>query len=438
MKYILPVIIATLALCTASVSAAEPTITPVPTDFAYPETWHNLALDVTIPSGDEGASDTLNALTARINGTARWEEDITAATLWADAGDAGWQGWGTDTILGSAEYVNDTIVFRDLSVTIPADGLRVFVTLTIDFSVTSQKTAYLFVPQYADVDVDGQYDEGDTGIFTAAGIGQHGQAANTQPLYVKETRIDLWGPAVIVTNLDDGDTVTGTDLTITGQARDQGIDGKVRNIQVGIGQTIDTLSWYDVTADGEEDIVDWSYQWTDIASGQYVVAVQAEDSAGNDSGVITIGTITASQADDGEVPEEEEEEMPAETTSLRDGHLVKTVTGSKVYVISDGQLRWITSGDVFEGLGYDWNNILTVTAEQLTAFPAGQEVTITYRHPEGTLIKYATWPEVFLIEDGYRRHIANEETFLGLGYQWGEIVTVPDWESYPDGEEIRL
>lgn len=122
---------------------------------------------------------------------------------------------------------------------------------------------------------------------------------------------------------------------------------------------------------------------------------------------------------------------------IHSGSLVKTADDPRVYVISDSTKRWFSSAEVFTGLGYDWANIQTVSAADLSIYPEGDAISITYRHPNGTLLKYQTYLEVYRLENGQRRHIANSSVFTNLGYQWGQIVTVPDWEQYPDGIEIQ-
>mgnify|MGYP001607571508 CR=1 FL=1 len=87
---------------------------------------------------------------------------------------------------------------------------------------------------------------------------------------------------------------------------------------------------------------------------------------------------------------------------------------------------------------FPFETISSHTATHTNAYLVGEPLTVTYRHPNGTLIKYQTYPEVYLLDKGSRRHIANETAFLGLGYHWSAMVTVPDWEQYPDGTEIQL
>jgi hypothetical protein len=42
------------------------------------------------------------------------------------------------------------------------------------------------------------------------------------------------------------------------------------------------------------------------------------------------------------------------------------------------------------------------------------------------LIKSSTNPKVYLLENGTKRHIANEEVFIGHGWQWQDVVVLSD------------
>ncbi|MBU1754587.1 peptidoglycan DD-metalloendopeptidase family protein, partial [bacterium] len=57
-----------------------------------------------------------------------------------------------------------------------------------------------------------------------------------------------------------------------------------------------------------------------------------------------------------------------------EGLLVKSSTDSRVYIIKDGQRRWITSETIFNELGYDWNDVLLVTDNILNNIPEGEPI----------------------------------------------------------------
>jgi hypothetical protein len=59
-----------------------------------------------------------------------------------------------------------------------------------------------------------------------------------------------------------------------------------------------------------------------------------------------------------------------------DGELLKSSNSPAVYLIADGQKRAFTSGTIFENLGYDWGNVITVSPQLLYLYPEGEPITI--------------------------------------------------------------
>jgi len=57
-----------------------------------------------------------------------------------------------------------------------------------------------------------------------------------------------------------------------------------------------------------------------------------------------------------------------------DGELLKSSNSPAVYLISDGQKLPVTSGEVFEDLGYKWANIITVSPKVLYYYPEGEPI----------------------------------------------------------------
>lgn len=62
------------------------------------------------------------------------------------------------------------------------------------------------------------------------------------------------------------------------------------------------------------------------------------------------------------------------------------------------------------------------------------------KFPDGTLLKTPTSPKVYVIEHGKKRHIADEKMFLALGYKWSNVINTSDIMSslYPIGPGISL
>lgn len=74
-------------------------------------------------------------------------------------------------------------------------------------------------------------------------------------------------------------------------------------------------------------------------------------------------------------PETLEKYETAEPLKFKDGDLITSPGSNKaVYVVSNGQRRPITSGDVFEQLGYSWKRIIWTTEAVMALHPIGQPV----------------------------------------------------------------
>ena len=63
-----------------------------------------------------------------------------------------------------------------------------------------------------------------------------------------------------------------------------------------------------------------------------------------------------------------------------DGTLLKSNTQPAVWLVQDGQRRWIPSPDIFNGNGYNWAAILVVSDAEIEAIPQGPDVPL-----------YTTW-----------------------------------------------
>ena len=66
--------------------------------------------------------------------------------------------------------------------------------------------------------------------------------------------------------------------------------------------------------------------------------------------------------------------------------------------------------------------------------PEGEPVRFT----EGTLVKVAGSPAVYVVSGGLRRPIASSEAFLAFGYQWKDVLMTTDkaLALHPVGEPL--
>lgn len=116
-------------------------------------------------------------------------------------------------------------------------------------------------------------------------------------------------------------------------------------------------------------------------------------------------------------------------TIVRDGSF-------KVYVIEGNTKRWIKTADVFFKLGYKWDWIEKVEGYLLNDYKEASVIASAKKHPDGTLVKYANSPVVYLLENGKKRPFSGAESFSRRGYDWSRIITIAKNETYKMGEYL--
>jgi hypothetical protein len=122
--------------------------------------------------------------------------------------------------------------------------------------------------------------------------------------------------------------------------------------------------------------------------------------------------------------------MP-ETSSLivRDGLVLKG-SGPEIYRLENNQLRWISSMDAFQHLGLTWEDVHVVDDAFLNQFDKGRPIHV--------LLKCATSPHIYRLENNQKRWIKDIDTFLAEGHQWEDVrfVSCDYLRSIPDGLPI--
>lgn len=121
---------------------------------------------------------------------------------------------------------------------------------------------------------------------------------------------------------------------------------------------------------------------------------------------------------------------------FRDGMLIRGQGRSETYVIEDGLKRHIKTGDIFNALGYKWENIVVVPASQLDYDAKGADVISDTTHPNGTLLKTDSSGVIYLIQNGQRRKIHCWNVFLSHKFRYQDVVVVPDSRLSQYSEDI--
>jgi hypothetical protein len=114
---------------------------------------------------------------------------------------------------------------------------------------------------------------------------------------------------------------------------------------------------------------------------------------------------------------------------IRDGLVLKG-PGPDIYVIEDEQKRWISSLDAFEHYGFSWDVVHVVEQDFLDQFPDGRLLHV--------LVKCASSPHVYRLENDEKRWIRDIATLLAEGHVWEDVRVVEcGWlRALPDGLAI--
>jgi endonuclease YncB( thermonuclease family) len=125
--------------------------------------------------------------------------------------------------------------------------------------------------------------------------------------------------------------------------------------------------------------------------------------------------------------------------TYRDGALLSN--RGAVYVISDGARRPIESANTFLQKGYKWSNVIAVSDSELAPHPMGAILTSGDIHPNGSLL-VRPGGEVYVIKNGQRRYIPSPlifearyrwESLIDVSESYLNTYTQGENEFYPDG-----
>lgn len=124
--------------------------------------------------------------------------------------------------------------------------------------------------------------------------------------------------------------------------------------------------------------------------------------------------------------------LAANEPSPYEGRVIRG-SGDRIYLIEQGQRRWITSMTVFTQRWYRWDDIVTIPDATLQAIPDGRPLRT------GTLVR-ASVDGIFLLEAGRQRWIPSLDIFVALGYEWTDIQPIRDVDlaGYPPGPPLHV
>lgn len=103
---------------------------------------------------------------------------------------------------------------------------------------------------------------------------------------------------------------------------------------------------------------------------------------------------------------------------LQDGTLLKEASRPEIYVVRGGGKFWIPSPQEFDAMGFQWGAVRTVADGSLPY--------VADLAADGTLLRERTPYEVYVMENGKLRWITSPEVFESMGFSWDRIRLVPD------------
>lgn len=116
------------------------------------------------------------------------------------------------------------------------------------------------------------------------------------------------------------------------------------------------------------------------------------------------------------------------------GRLLQDSTTGGVYFVQDGVKYPLKSRTLLEVNFNGWARYPT-SPEELAGYQTGDPVLLS----DGTLVKSTNGPAVYVISDGTRRAIASGEIFETMGWKWGNIIVTDEktLDLHPLGEPIE-
>lgn len=117
--------------------------------------------------------------------------------------------------------------------------------------------------------------------------------------------------------------------------------------------------------------------------------------------------------------------------------------GELVRVKENGSLYYV-AGNTFAPIGSDMIAQITFPHLSITPAPISRLQGLTRTEPivfkDGILFGVEGYNEIYVVEHGKRRHIASEDVFNGMGYDWGNIIWVDELTglAHPTGQPLYL
>ena len=120
----------------------------------------------------------------------------------------------------------------------------------------------------------------------------------------------------------------------------------------------------------------------------------------------------------------------SDTHTFTAGQMIKGTNEKVYFIDDLGYRHWVETAEVYLGLGYEWKQVAWISDMALAKYAEGSSIKSADVRPNGSLVKYSDSDKVYLIENGQKRWIVDEVTFNAKNYGWYNIIIIPKTESF--------
>ncbi len=124
-------------------------------------------------------------------------------------------------------------------------------------------------------------------------------------------------------------------------------------------------------------------------------------------------------------------------TTLPDGTLIQGRTRNDIYLLEDGKRRHISSAGIFRKLGYSLAKVRIISDRELLGYAKGDPII----YPDGSLLASERDGKIYMITNGgKKRFIVSRAVFIRNKFKDKEVMKIPetDLEAYPSDGVVGL
>ena len=123
--------------------------------------------------------------------------------------------------------------------------------------------------------------------------------------------------------------------------------------------------------------------------------------------------------------------------AIKSGTLIKSNSDPTVFLVGDnGSKRAFLSAEEFSKNNYSFRQVQTVEDNAVNSLTAA--VGTPFQRPSGTVFKYAHDSTIYFLYQGQKKAYPSLKIFQAWNNDLSSVITIPNDEIYPTGNEVRL